>query len=95
MENSKQPAFAVSKEMAEASNIEGYPFGLTKREYFAGQILQSFATNINHYGGAKIAEKVEGVEVTYDQRQNITMLHYVNLSIKIADELLKQLDKTP
>jgi hypothetical protein len=40
MENGKQPAFAVSKEMCEASEIETYPYGLTKREYFAAKALQ-------------------------------------------------------
>ena len=40
MENSKQPAFAVSKEMCEASEITEYPYGLTKREYFAAKALQ-------------------------------------------------------
>lgn len=45
MENSKQPAFAVSKEMCEASEIETYPYGLTKREYFAAKAMQAFASN--------------------------------------------------
>lgn len=59
MENSKQPAFAVSKEMCEASEIETYPYGLTKREYFAGLAMQ--ATDLEIYGnrfGNKWADEV-------------------------------------
>jgi hypothetical protein len=53
MENSKQPAFAVSKEMCEMPNgeinIEEYPYGLTKREYFAAKAMQGiFASNAEH-----------------------------------------------
>ena len=40
MKNGKQPAFAVSAEMCEMSEITGYPYGLTKREYFAGLAMQ-------------------------------------------------------
>jgi hypothetical protein len=40
MENGKQPAFAVSREMCEISEIENYPYGLTKREYFAAAAMQ-------------------------------------------------------
>lgn len=42
MENSIQPAFAVSKEMAEMSEITEYPYGLTKREYFAAKAMQGY-----------------------------------------------------
>jgi hypothetical protein len=43
MENSKQPAFAVSREMCEMQNeIETYPYGLTKREYFAARAMQGW-----------------------------------------------------
>ena len=43
MENSIQPAFAVSKEMAEMSEITEYPYGLTKREYFAAKAMQGYS----------------------------------------------------
>jgi hypothetical protein len=42
MKNSEQPAFPVSKELAESSEIEGYPYGLTKREYFVAKAMQGF-----------------------------------------------------
>lgn len=43
MDNSKQPAFAVSREMLEMQNeIETYPYGLTKREYFAARAMQGW-----------------------------------------------------
>ena len=46
MENKNQPAFPPSKEMCEMpngeNNIEQYPFGLTKREYFAAMAMQGF-----------------------------------------------------
>jgi hypothetical protein len=42
MKNGKQPAFAVSREMCEISEIETYPYGLTKREYFAGLAMQGW-----------------------------------------------------
>jgi len=45
MENSKQPAFAVSKEMCEMSKIETYPYGLTKREYFTAKAMQGILAN--------------------------------------------------
>ena len=45
MENGNEPAFAVSKEMCEMSIIEGYPFGLTKREYIATRALQGLLSN--------------------------------------------------
>ena len=45
MKNSEQPAFAVSKEMCEHSEITEYPFGLTKREYFAAMALSGIMAN--------------------------------------------------
>lgn len=48
MENSKQPAFAVSKEMCEMSEIETYPYGLTKREYIAAKAMQGLLSNDEH-----------------------------------------------
>jgi divalent metal cation (Fe/Co/Zn/Cd) transporter len=41
MRNQDKPAFPVSKEMCEQKNeIEEYPYGLTKREYFAAMAMQ-------------------------------------------------------
>lgn len=40
MNNSKQPAFPVTKEVCDFSKIEGYPYGLTKREHIAALMLQ-------------------------------------------------------
>ena len=45
MENGNEPAFAVSKEICEISKLEGYPFGLTKREYIAARALQGLLSN--------------------------------------------------
>lgn len=55
MKNSEQPAFAVSKEMCEMPNgeinIEEYPFGLTKREYFAAKAMNGLLAADAKYGG--------------------------------------------
>jgi aminopeptidase-like protein len=61
MENGKQPAFAVSKEMCEMpngkTNIEEYPYGLTKREYFAAMAMQGMLANNNgNYSTVDIAQ---------------------------------------
>ena len=49
MENKNQPAFPPSKEMCEMpngeNNIEQYPFGLTKREYFAAMAMQGICAS--------------------------------------------------
>ncbi len=45
MKNGDQPAFAVSKKMCEVSKIETYPFGLTKREYFAAVAMQGILSS--------------------------------------------------
>ena len=47
MKNGNEPAFAVSKEICEisGSDVEGYPFGLTKREYIAAKALQGLLSN--------------------------------------------------
>jgi hypothetical protein len=46
MKYEKQPAFAVTREIAEMSNsIEGYPYGLTKLEYVSAHVLQGLCAN--------------------------------------------------
>ena len=45
MKNSEQPAFPVSKESCEISEITEYPFGITKREYFAALAMQGLLAN--------------------------------------------------
>ena len=51
MENSIQPAFAVSKKMAEMSEITDYPYGLTKREYLAAKAMNGLLAADAKYGG--------------------------------------------
>ena len=82
MENGKQPAFAVSKEMCEMPNgeinIEEYPYGLTKREYFAAKALQGLMTTL----------------IPLDNNQSCPNLEYcVNMAVTAADELLCALAK--
>ncbi len=60
MENSKQPAFPPTREMCELSKIETYPFGLTKREYFAGLILSAIISNSDLLRGKSKDERNDG-----------------------------------
>ena len=46
MKDHEQPAFPTSKEMCEYSDIEGYPYGLTKREYIATNVIQGLVTGL-------------------------------------------------
>ena len=57
MENGNEPAFAVSKEICEISKLEGYPFGLTKREYIAAKALQGLLSN-EHIGSSDSIGKI-------------------------------------
>jgi hypothetical protein len=47
MDNKHQPAFAVSKEICEKSEITEYPYGLTKREYIAAMAMQGLLSQYN------------------------------------------------
>jgi hypothetical protein len=47
MENSNQSAFPVTKEILDLAGSGTNPFGLTKREYFAGLAMQSVITSFN------------------------------------------------
>ena len=79
MENSKQPAFAVSKEMAEISEITEYPYGLTKREYFAAKAMQGMAAS------AFWSENFTDKEADLQKAMEI--------AVKSADALLEALNK--
>lgn len=73
MENRNQPAFPPSKELCEYAKIEGYPFGLTKREYFAGVALQVI---VNKYVASQSKEAVEHAIVLADELlKQLTQTH--------------------
>lgn len=79
MKNSEQPAFAVSKEMAECSEITEYPYGLTKREYFEAKAMQGLLSNpewMKEYQGEK-----------YLMQSDII----AGVSLQIADSVLERL----
>jgi len=81
MENSIQPAFAVSKEMAEMSEITEYPYGLTKREYFAAKALQGLMTTLIPLDNNQSCPNLDNVK------------YCVNMAVTAADELLSALAK--
>lgn len=86
MENGNQPAFAVSKEMCEMPNgkinIEEYPFGLTKREYFAGLAMEGITSNPDWYKSMRTPDDWD----EYKQRA-------ATASVEMADALLNALSK--
>lgn len=90
MKNSKQPAFPVSKEMCEYSEITEYPYGITKREYFAAKIIQSLIISEQQTSVAHI-EKVLGLEKdTYSWSKHWTR-YLTTICIKQTDLLLAEL----
>ena len=68
-------------------NSEQYTFaneyhgGLTKREYFAGLAMQGLLSNAGH------------VQTFSGNNPNPVETYVAELSIKLSDELLKQLEK--
>lgn len=86
MDNKDQPAFPPSKEMCEMPNgtinIEEYPFGLTKREYFAAKAMQGL---LSIYDNGQVVPNHENV------------IYMAKLSVSAADQLLLALNepKTP
>lgn len=56
MENNNQPAFPIHPYKELEMDIErGYPFGLTKREYFAALAMQGLlsSNNVDPFGDTK------------------------------------------
>lgn len=89
MENSKTPAFphmVIETDAIDGSTIRNIEYdGLTKREYFAGLVLQGLLANQNTAHQINIAfGKVDS------NKANIIV---TNTAINIADELLKQLEQ--
>ena len=83
MENSKQPAFAVSREMCEMQNeIETYPYGLTKREYFAAKAMQGLLSAMSGLDNSQFLPNLDNTKYCAD------------LAVSAADELLRALAKT-
>ncbi len=81
MENSIQPAFAVTREIAEMSEITEYPYGLTKREHFAAKALQGLMTTLIPLTDNGFCPNLENVK------------YCAELSVTAADELLRALAK--
>jgi hypothetical protein len=77
-QNNSTPAFPISKNVADSIPLEQRN-GLTKREYFAAMVMQGIIANPTTINATeKGAEFVDMIAKT---------------SIKIADELLKQLSQ--
>ena len=67
-----------------------------QRAMIAAQIMCGFITNnvITHpYGGSDVVEIGDGEKNTANQKLNKEINHYTKLSIKIADALLKNMEK--
>ena len=77
MKNADKPTYPLEFKKEGSYNTEGWSNGLTKREYFAGLALQGI-----------IAGRKDELYKIKDE----TIKIYVELSIKSADELLKQLE---
>lgn len=77
MKNGKQGAFACVD-----SQKKYLQEGLTKREYFAGLAMQGLLANHEFIKGGSFDFKSRGTEERLS-----------SISTKLADELLKQLDK--
>jgi len=79
MKNSEAPAFPLdTKEVAASGNkYTMHHMGLSKREYFAGLAMQGICANLEH------------IHNTYENTPEHELI--VNKSLRIADELLKQL----
>ena len=78
MKNADKPTYPLEFKKEGSYNTEGWSNGLTKREYFAGLALQGI-----------IAGRKDELYKIKDE----TIKIYVELSIKSADELLKQLEE--
>jgi hypothetical protein len=80
MENSNEPAYPISEEMTDRidSGITIYT-GLTKREYFSGLAMQGLLASFTE----KSANGNWGTENKM----------VAEVSVMLADELLKQLEK--
>lgn len=77
MENKDQPAFPLSKEMCEASEVETYPYGLTKREYFAAKAMQGIISTNEMFPSM--------AAMIFEERA-------AKMAVRMADELLKALE---
>lgn len=82
MKNENRPAYPLSgdyyqNEIGRGKAPDVYQ-GLTKREYFAAMAMQGLCANPN---------------VSVDKSQADVVQFYATVSIKFADELLRQLDK--
>jgi hypothetical protein len=81
MENGKKPAFSVAlRDNGNALHSEA--MGLTKREYFAGLAMQGLMSN---------SEFIKGGSFDFESRK--TAERVSRIATKVADELLKQLEK--
>lgn len=81
MKNSEQPAFPISEEETDRidDRIKIYT-GLTKREYLAGLAMQAILSNSGH------------VQTFGGNNPEPVPSYVAEVSIELADELLKQLE---
>jgi len=79
MKNSEQPAFPKPHQNMDGSIQHDIHNGLTKREYIATMAMQGLCANLEH------------IQKTYEKTPEHELI--VTKAIRIADELLKQLEK--
>ena len=80
--NSEQPAFPTEISFNEETKEATIAHGLSKREYFAGLVLQGIIS------GFSKECKVQGIYIPSDIYKAMALN-----SIELADELLKQLEQ--
>lgn len=88
MKNRNKPAFPVTpyRELQQDIERQGFPFGLTKREYFASQALIAVSMGLPSSAYA----------FDPNQPQGSQLIHKGNISdaaIELADSLLDALEK--
>jgi hypothetical protein len=87
MKNQDKPAFPVTPYREIEQDIErGFPFGLTKREYFASQALIAVSMGL----------PASAYAFDLNQPQGSQLIHKSNISdaaVELADSLLKRLEE--
>ena len=78
MKNADKPTYPLEFKKEDSYNTEGWSNGLTKREYFTGLAMQSL-----------LALPDKGTYNSFDE----AIERICEVSIKFADELLKQLEE--
>ncbi len=81
MENGDNPVYPILGDLLDrCGQVNFNPFGLTKREYFAGFALQGLLSN------------PALINLNLNPKDSMKDTVVVEYSIRVADELLKQLE---